>query len=107
MIKSIIKILQEFQIVFKRKETFLWFVLIVFGIITRDNLRGISSIIAGLNLNPRSYESIVHFYYSKSYDIEKLKNTWLKVIMKNIEPIRISERLLVLGDRGSGPMLSV
>ena len=98
MIKSIIKILQEFQIVFKRKETFLWFVLIVFGIITRDNLRGISSIIAGLNLNPRSYESIVHFYYSKSYDIEKLKNTWLKVIMKNIEPIRISERLLVLGD---------
>ena len=98
MFKSIIKILQEFQIVFKRKETFLWFVVIVFGIITKDNLRGISSIIAGLNLNPVCYESIVHFYYSKSYDIEKLKNTWLRVILHNIEPIRISERLLVLGD---------
>lgn len=47
MLKSIIKILQEFQIVFKRKETYLWFILIIFGIITRDNLRRISSIIAG------------------------------------------------------------
>jgi hypothetical protein len=98
MTKFIIKILQEFQIVFKRKETYLWFVLIVFGIITRDNLRGISSIIAGLNLNPKCYESIVHFYYSKSYDIEKLRNTWIKVIFKSIEPIKIAERLLLLAD---------
>lgn len=98
MIKSIIEILQDFQIVFKRKETFLWFVLIVFGIITRDNLRGISSIIAGLNLNGACYESIIHFYYSKAYDIEKLKNIWTNVVFKSVEPVRIAKKVLVLGD---------
>ena len=45
MLELIDDILKKFEICFKRKDTFVWFVIIVFGIIVRSDFRGITSII--------------------------------------------------------------
>ena len=98
MIKLIVNILYNFQVCFKRKETFLWFVLIVFGMLLRDNQRGVSSIIGTLGLNPDCYELIIHFFRSKAYDLKILKLNWIEIAIKNIKPAKINGRILLVGD---------
>jgi len=98
MTKLIVNILYNFQLCFKRKETFLWFSLIVFGMLLRDNQRGISSIIGTLGLNPDCYESIIHFFRSKAYDLKILKLNWIEIVIKNIKPVEITGKILLVGD---------
>lgn len=98
MTKLIVKILYEFRCCFKRKETFLWFSLITFGLILRDNQRGISSIVGTLGLNPDCYEPMIHFFRSKAYDLKNLKLNWIKVVFNRIEPLKINGRILIAGD---------
>jgi hypothetical protein len=61
MLKLIDRILRQFRICFKREEAFSWFVIIVVGIMVRADMRGVSSIVGCLGLDPSYYESMVHY----------------------------------------------
>lgn len=65
MLKLIDGILQQFRICFKREETFGWFIVIVAGMLLRTEMRGITTIIGCLGLEPNCYEAILHFFRSK------------------------------------------
>lgn len=98
MLKYIDYILKKFEGCFKRKETFIWFVTIVFGLIVRSDLRGITSIVGVLRIKADSYFSVLHFFRSKAFDLKALKNQWIKIVMENFNLKTINERIFLIGD---------
>ena len=81
MLKLMDKILHRFRICFKREETFAWFVVILVGILIRPDLRGISSIVGCLNINPRYYESMLHFFRSRAFELYYIKSIWQDIVL--------------------------
>lgn len=98
MLKLIDGILQQFRICFKREETFNWFVIIVVGMLLRTEMRGISTIIGCLYLEPRCYETMLHFFRSKAYDLECIKSKWQRIVLEHIEPILMDGYMMLIGD---------
>jgi hypothetical protein len=98
MLKLIDEILHQFRICFKREETFGWFVIIVVGMLIRTDMRGISSLVGSLCLQPRSYEMMVHFFRSKAFDLEYIKIKWHSIVLKYVEPVLIDDYMVLIGD---------
>jgi hypothetical protein len=98
MLKLMERILQQFRICFKREETFGWFVIIVVGMMLRTEMRGITTIIGCLGLDPGCYEAMLHFFRSKAYDLEHLKSKWQDIVLKHIEPVMMDGYMMLIGD---------
>lgn len=98
MLKLIDVILQQFRICFKRKETFAWFVIIVVGILIRPDLRGISSIVGCLSLDPRYYESMLHFFRSRAFDLCNIKSKWQDIVLSYTKLAQIDGYKIMIGD---------
>lgn len=98
MLKYIDFILKKFECCFKRKESFIWFVSIVFGLIVRSDLRGISSIIGVLRIKEDSYFSALHFFRSKAFDLKALKKQWINIVIENFKLKTIMSRVFLIGD---------
>jgi hypothetical protein len=80
MLKLLDRILQHFRICFKREETFGRFVIIVVGMLLRTEMRGITTIIGCLCLEPKYYETKLHFFRSKAYDLVR-SNAVLRLLL--------------------------
>lgn len=98
MLKLIDSILQRFQWCFKRKETFSWFVVIILGMLARTNLRGVSSFVGSLHLNPSYYVSMISFFRSTAFKLSDIKHQWLSTVQQHIKPVKIDGRSIVIGD---------
>ena len=98
MLKLIDQILQQFRICFKREETFSWFVIIVIGIMIRTDLRGVSSIVGSLCLNPSYYECMLNFFRSQAYDLRSLKSKWHSIVLAQVKPVLIEGYAVIIGD---------
>lgn len=92
------QILTNFRQCFTRKATFNCFVIIVIGLMIRTDTLGITSIIRDLNLLPNTYNSLLHFFRSDAWMLEKLNHQWMKCV-KNIAPIyHENEFTILVGD---------
>lgn len=98
MFKLINEILHQFRICFKREETFGWFVIIIVGMLIRSDMRGISSLVGSLCLQPRCYEMMLHFFRSKAFDLKHIKFKWQSIIIKYVEPVMIDDYMVLIGD---------
>ena len=98
MLKLIDKILHQFRICFKREETFAWFVTIMIGLLIRPDIRGISSIVGCLSLNPRYYESMLHFFRSKAYELKSIKRKWQTIASSNDKLVELDGSMVIVGD---------
>lgn len=98
MLKLMERILQQFRICFKREETFGWFVIIVVGMLLRTEMRGITTIIGCLSLEPGCYEAMLHFFRSRAYDLERMKSKWQDIVLKHIEPVVMDGYTVLVGD---------
>jgi len=98
MLKLIDEILHQFRICFKREETFTWFVIIVVGMLIRTDMRGISSLVGSLCLQPKCYEMMIHFFRSKAFDLEYIKIKWHGIVLKYVEPVLIDGYMVLIGD---------
>jgi hypothetical protein len=84
MFELIDNILQKFRKCFKRESTFLWFCVVVFGMMIRSDFRGVTSIVGALTLKPNSYYNMLHFFRSEGYSIENIKKCWTEIILDKI-----------------------
>jgi len=84
MLKLIDGILQQFRICFKGEETFNWFVIIMVGMMLRIETKGNTTIIGCLGLEPGCYETMLHFFRSKAYDLERVKSKWQSMVLEHI-----------------------
>lgn len=98
MLKLIDGILLQFRICFKRKETFNWFVIIVIGMLMRTEMKGITTIIGYLGLEPGCYETMLHFFRSKAYDLGYVKSKWQNIVLKHIQPVMMDGYMMLIGD---------
>lgn len=65
---------------FSREATFRWFVVIVLGLMIRQDHLGVTSIIRELEIDPRWYETMLHFFRSNAWNLESLTKWWIQVV---------------------------
>lgn len=98
MLKYIDSILCQFRSCFSRKATFQWFIVIIVGLILRSDHLGITSIIRGLSLSARSYETLIHFFRSSAWSLESLRRTWLQVVQRVAPLYSLNGAVILIGD---------
>lgn len=90
--------IQEFRECFSRQAAFKWFVVAIIGLMVRTDHLGVTSIIRTLGINPRYYESFIHFFRAKSWKLEAIRNKWIGIVMKSGLVYSICCKPLLIGD---------
>jgi len=66
--------------IFSRYASYEWFIIVVFGLMIRTDLSGVTGIIRDLNLNPQLYETLIAFFHSCSFNIKALQREWMLTV---------------------------
>jgi len=90
--------LHTFRNCFSNKRAFVWFVLIVVGIMIRSDHLGLTSVVRELNLSPNAYSSILHFFRADSWYLGQLMCAWQAFLVKLPFIYRVDGRLVLVGD---------
>ena len=96
--KQLNDILLEFRSCFSRKASFCWFVTIIVGLMVRADTLGLTSIIRDLNLDPNSYETMIHFFHSKAWCLEAVRKKWIQLVKIYAPLITIDGRYVLPAD---------
>lgn len=88
---------------FSRLATWRWFTIVCAGFVTRTDFFGVSSIIRALNLSPRCYELILHFFHSTAWSVDTLAARWIKWLATRERGVEVNGRLVVIGDHTKTP----
>lgn len=98
MIKLLDKILNTFKDCFSRQASFNWFVIIIIGLMIRTDTLGLTSIIRDLGLNPKGYESIIHFFHSSAWSLEAISTKWFQVVNQFASLYYEGDAVVLIGD---------
>lgn len=84
---------------FRRKRTFFWFVLVLFGFSVKFDSFGVTSLARGAGLLPSCYTGMLNFFHSGAVNLLLLRQLWVAVIFWHFsEIVRINNRVLIVGD---------
>jgi hypothetical protein len=89
---------EQFKVIFSRKSTFCWFVVILTGLMVRSDHLGITSIVRELSLTERAYPAMLHFFRSEGWQIESIRFIWIRIVSRTPVLIKESERFILIGD---------
>jgi len=103
MFQLINSIVHEFRNCFKREKTWRWFVVLVMGFMIRQSHRGVTSIISALRLEPRLYQTMLHYFRSMAYTNSDLYDKWIEIAARHANLTRIAGRMVLLGDHSKIP----
>ncbi len=67
MMEYVERLLRALRPAFTREATFAWFVVAFAGVVTRQDVYGVSSIIRALSLAPVYYPALLHFFHSTAW----------------------------------------
>jgi hypothetical protein len=98
MLKFIDEVLSAFRPCFSRKAAYEWFVVIVVGLMIRADHLGLTAIVRGLALQPRHYESMIHFFRSSAWSLDSLRLAWFKVVGRLAPLLYVRGRVVLVGD---------
>lgn len=68
---------------FSREATFRWFVVLVIGFMTWQEHVGVTSFIRELWIEPSRYESMLHFFRSKAWQLGTLREWWIQIVFSS------------------------
>jgi len=88
----------QFRPCFSREAAFLWFLIVVAGLMTRSDHLGVSSIIRELLIDPNKYTSLIHFFHSTAWTLKKLQDKWIDIIKNSGYLFRLEGLLVLIGD---------
>jgi len=91
-------ILKEFRPCFSRKAAFSWFMVVIVGLMVRSDHLGVSSILRELLLDPNKYTTMIHFFHSTAWNLEKIQEKWLKIVKDTGLISYIHGRIVLIGD---------
>jgi len=82
-----------------RTRTFLWMSLCLAGLTVRKDLRGVTSIVRALGLEPACYDRLLDFFHSSALDLDKLTGAWCALVFR-LDPgiLRVNGRPVLVGD---------
>jgi hypothetical protein len=81
-----------------RRRTFMWMSLVLAGLSIRAELAGVSSFVRGLGLKPKVYRRLLHLFHTPGLDLAKLTETWTALVLRVFTPLRLNDRLVLIGD---------
>ena len=88
---------------FTRQATFAWFVVAFAGVVTRQDVYGVSSIVRALSLAPVYYPALLHFFHSTAWTAERLYRHWEAWLIRQPVVDRVAGRIVLLGDHTKQP----
>ena len=88
---------------FTRQAAFVWFVVAFAGVVTRNDVYGVSSIVRALSLAPVYYPALLHFFHSSAWTAEGLFRQWQQWLMTQPVVERVAGRIVILGDHTKQP----
>lgn len=98
MLKYINEVLSAFRTCFSRAAAFEWFVVIVVGLMVRSDHLGLTAIVRDLQVHPRHYESMIHFFRSSAWSLESLRLAWQEVVRRFAPLLYVRGRVVLVGD---------
>ena len=98
MWKWINETLLKFENCFNRKAAFRWFTVIVIGLMLRRDDIGLSSMIRELNISPRLYETMLHFFRASSWTLEDIRREWMQIVKRSEILFREQSKPILIGD---------
>ena len=98
MFQRLEQILKEFRPCFSREAAFKWFVIVIMGLIVRQDHLGVTSIIRELLLNPDCYETLIHFFRSKAWTTDRLRSCWYHYLSEHAPLYKVKGRVVLAGD---------
>lgn len=69
-----------FRVCFKREAAFRWFVVVIIGFMIRTDHLGVTAFIRELSIAPHYYETILHFFRAKSWNLTDVRNQWIRIV---------------------------
>jgi hypothetical protein len=103
MIEYVERLLRALRPAFTREATFAWFVVAFAGVVTRQDVYGVSSIIRALSLAPVYYPALLHFFHSTAWTAERLYRQWEGWLIGQPVVERVAGRIVLLGDHTKQP----
>ena len=88
---------------FTREATFAWFVVAFAGVVTRQEVYGVSSIVRALSLAPAYYPALLHFFHSTAWTAESLYRQWEAWLIGQPSVEQVAGRIVLLGDHTKQP----
>jgi len=68
------------------------------GFIIRSDDYGVTKVISALKLKPELYHTMLHFFRSTGYEVPQIYKKWIKIVQKEVNFMRIANRVILLGD---------
>lgn len=96
-------LLRALRPAFTRQATFAWFVVAFAGVVTRQDVYGVSSIVRALSLAPVYYPALLHFFHSTAWTAERLYRQWEAWLIRQPVVDRVAGRAVLLGDHTKQP----
>jgi hypothetical protein len=96
-------LLRALRPAFTREATFAWFVVAFAGVVTRQEVYGVSSIVRALSLAPVSYPALLHFFHSTAWTAERLYRQWDDWLIRQPVVESVAGRVVLLGDHTKQP----
>ena len=84
---------------FSRESTFMWFSVIVAGLIVRVDNFGVSSIVRAFKLRPCFYHALLKNFHSRAVNLDSLSALWAQVVFRLYPaPVLVNGRRVLVGD---------
>ena len=96
-------LLRALRPAFTREATFAWFVVAFAGVVMRQDVYGVSSIVRALSLAPVYYPALLHFFHSTAWTAERLYQHWEDWLIRQPVVEKATGRVVVLGDHTKQP----
>src|SRR5262250_1002190 len=91
--------IQSLRPAFSNEITFMWFSIVVAGMIVRTDLLGVTSIVRALNLRPELYHALLRLFHSTGVKLDRLAALWAQAVLGLFpSPVRVNGRLVLVGD---------
>jgi len=98
MVLFVEKIIESFRPVFRYKATFEWFVVVLWALILRMDVAGVTSIVRCMGLHPDHYLCLLHFFHSSAFSVVQLCEAWFQIVRQVGQPICLKGLPLYLVD---------
>ena len=83
---------------FSNGEALRWFICIIIGMMIRSDNLGVTSIIRALDIEPRRYEALLHFFRAKSWVLSDIRAKWITIIAHSGLLYRVNGKPVLIGD---------
>ena len=90
--------IKPFRKCFSRKAAFYWFVVVVVGLMIRSDQLGFTCIIRTLDINPRLYETMMHFFHASSWCYMTIQQTWTSIVASSDYVMMEANMPILVGD---------